>query len=98
MPARAINGDFEGFGIVYLEANLYGKPVIAGNSGGVSDAVVNNETGLLIDPENISEIADAIKLLVNSPEKRLSLGTTGRERVLRDFLWSSQIKKLYENL
>ncbi len=48
MPARSIDGDFEGFGIVYLEANIYGKPVIAGRSGGVSDAVLHNESGLLV--------------------------------------------------
>lgn len=98
MPARSINGDFEGFGIVYLEANLYGKPVIAGRSGGVSDAVVNSETGLLINPDSVEEIAAAIKLLVNNPEERLRMGKSGRERVLRDFLWTNQIKKLYDNL
>ena len=98
MPARSINGDFEGFGIVYLEANLYGKPVIAGRSGGVSDAVINKETGLLVDPEKTEEVASAIKFLVNNPEERLRLGKTGRERVIRDFLWTEQIKKLYNNL
>lgn len=98
MPARAIDGDFEGFGIVYLEANLYGKPVIAGRSGGVSDAVVNKETGLLIDPENIEEIAAAIKTLVNNPEERARLGKNGRQRAVSSFLWSNQIKKLYDNL
>lgn len=98
MPARQIKGDFEGFGIVYLEANLYGKPVIAGRSGGVSDAVVHQETGLLIDPENINELAAAIKSLVDNPDERLRLGQLGRERVLRDFSWPNQIKKLYNNL
>ena len=98
MPARSINGDFEGFGIVYLEANLYGKPVIAGRSGGVSDAVIDKETGLLVDPEKIEEIANAIKFLVNNPEERLRLGKTGRERVIHDFLWTEQIKKLSDNL
>jgi len=98
MPSRMINGDFEGFGIVYLEANLYGKPVIAGRSGGVSDAVISQENGLLVDPENIAEITEAIKLLVNDEEKRLSLGKMGRKRALRDFLWADQIKKLYNNL
>ena len=98
MPARSIDGDFEGFGIVYLEANLYGKPVIAGRSGGVSDAVVNNQTGLLINPESVEEITTAIKTLVENPDKRLQLGKNGRERTLRDFSWTQQIKKLYNNL
>jgi len=47
-----LRGDFEGFGIVYLEANLAKKPVIAGDSGGVRDAVVHNLNGLVVDPEN----------------------------------------------
>jgi len=98
MPSRSINGDFEGFGIVYLEANLYGKPVIAGRSGGVSDAVIDKETGLLVDPEKVEAVAAAIKFLVNNPEERQRLGKAGRERVIRDFLWDKQIKKLYDNL
>jgi len=98
MPAREVDGDFEGFGIVYLEANLYGKPVIAGRSGGVSDAVINQKTGLLVNPESISEIAAAIKYLVDNPQDRLKFGQFGRERVTQDFLWTSQIKKLYNNL
>lgn len=98
MPARSIDGDFEGFGIVYLEANIYGKPVIAGRSGGVSDAVLHNESGLLINPDNVEEIAAAIKLLVENSEERLRLGKFGRERALHDFLWVNQIKNLYNNL
>ncbi len=98
MPARSINGDFEGFGIVYLEANLYGKPVIAGRSGGVSDAVINQETGLLINPESVEEIAQAIKNLANNPEERIRMGKIGRERAAKDFSWTNQIKNLYHNL
>lgn len=98
MPSRSVKGDFEGFGIVYLEANLYGKPVIAGLSGGVSDAVINEKTGLLVDPENVTEIAAAVKLLVLNSEERLRLGKFGRERATSDFLWVNQIKKLYNNL
>jgi len=98
MPSRAESGDFEGFGIVYLEANLYGKPVIAGRSGGVGDAVINKENGLLVDPENVLEIATAIKILVDNPSERMRIGKNGRERVLRDFLWTNQINKLYDNL
>jgi phosphatidylinositol alpha-1,6-mannosyltransferase len=98
MPAREINGDFEGFGIVYLEANLCGKPVIAGRSGGVSDAVSHNHSGLLVDPENIQEIGLAIKRLVEHKEERELLGSFGRQRATTDFKWSNQITKLYNNL
>lgn len=98
MPAREINGDFEGFGIVYLEANLYSKPVIAGRSGGVLDAVSDNESGLLIDPENIQEISSAIKFLTDNQAERERLGKLGKERVLKYFKWSDIITKLSNNL
>ena len=53
MTSKKIEDDFEGFGIVYLEANLAGKPVIAGDSGGVRDAVHDNLNGLLVIPDNL---------------------------------------------
>ncbi|MFZ2310465.1 MAG: glycosyltransferase family 4 protein [Patescibacteria group bacterium] len=98
MPAREINGDFEGFGIVYLEANLCGKPVIAGRSGGVSDAVNDGESGLLVNPESIQEISLAIKALVINQDERERMGKIGRERALESFKWQTQITKLYNNL
>lgn len=98
MPAREINGDFEGFGIVYLEANLYGKPVIAGRSGGVTDAVSHNESGLLVDPEDIREISSTIKFLVDNKTERERLGLSGQKRALAYFKWDEQINKLYKSL
>jgi len=95
MPSRNIKGDFEGFGIVYLEANLLEKPVIAGDSGGVRDAVVNNINGLLVDSDNIAEIASAINLLINDENLLKDLGRKGKERVLRDFNWPGQAQKLF---
>jgi phosphatidylinositol alpha-1,6-mannosyltransferase len=78
-------GDLEGFGIVYLEANLLGKPVVAGSSGGVTDAVINEETGILVDPHSPDEVAAAIIRLLSTPELAKRLGETGRRRVMRDF-------------
>ena len=65
MPSRDIAGDFEGSGIVYLEANLVGRPVIAGDSGGVRDAVINKVNGLLVDPHDNSSILKAIVSLAD---------------------------------
>ncbi|MDB0855495.1 glycosyltransferase family 4 protein [Phocaeicola vulgatus] len=53
------NASIEGYGIVYIEANLYGLPVISGNTGGMPEAVINNVTGLVTDG-SVSEIKDAI--------------------------------------
>lgn len=96
MPARNIGGDFEGFGIVYLEANLAGKPVIAGRSGGAPDAVIDGFNGLLVNPEDANEISEAIVKLALNPGLRRKLGEQGRARAINEFNWEKQIHKIYK--
>jgi len=78
-------GDVEGFGIVYLEANAAGLPVIGGRSGGVEDAVVDGCTGLLVDPGDVDQVTRALIRLLQDGELRTELGRRGRERVRREF-------------
>jgi phosphatidylinositol alpha-1,6-mannosyltransferase len=85
MPSRESAEDIEGFGIVYLEASACGKPIIGGKSGGVSDAVLDNQTGILVDPTNIDEIANSVVNLLKNPLLAERLGKHGRERVLKKF-------------
>jgi phosphatidyl-myo-inositol dimannoside synthase len=87
-------GDIEGFGIVYLEANLLGKAVVAGRSGGVSDAVLDGQTGLLVDPESSSEVAGAIIKLLSDPALANRFGEAGRVRALNEFSGRSAAQKL----
>ncbi len=96
MPARNRDGDFEGFGIVYLEAGLMSKPVIAGDSGGVRDAVLEEKTGILINPNDISQIANAIIRLAQDPKLQHELGRRGRERVIKQFNWKDKAKEFAE--
>ncbi|HTX87219.1 MAG TPA: glycosyltransferase family 4 protein [Candidatus Nanoarchaeia archaeon] len=96
MPARNINGDYEGFGQVYLEANLAGKPVVAGDSGGVRDAVINGINGLLVNSENTIEIAQAVISLAQDPESRRSLGEAGKRRVVENFSAKKMAEKFYQ--
>ncbi|MFA6171952.1 MAG: glycosyltransferase family 4 protein [Patescibacteria group bacterium] len=96
MPSRKINGDVEGFGIVYLEANLAGKPVIAGDSGGVRDAVSDQVNGLLVNPDDKDDIVRAIVSLVNNKALREAMGEKARLRVLEEYSAKGQAKKLYE--
>lgn len=98
MPARNISGDFEGFGIVYLEANLVKRAVIAGRSGGISDVVVDGLNGLLVDPEDVSDIASKIKKLLDDENLRLELASSGRERVLKMFTWDKKSQEIYNFL
>ncbi|MDP2736432.1 MAG: glycosyltransferase family 4 protein [bacterium] len=96
MPSRNIDGDFEGFGIVYLEANLAGKPVVAGKSGGVGDAVIDGLNGLLVNPEDTGQITSAVIKLAQNPELRKKLGEQGKIRAINDFNWPKQINKIYK--
>lgn len=68
----------EGFGLVYLEAAAHGLPIVAHRIGGVSEAVIDGETGLLVTPERPAELAAAFEKLFHDEKLRLSLGEAGR--------------------
>ena len=67
MPNRDIDGDNEGFGLVYLEAACAGKPALAGIAGGTGSAVVDGVTGLRVDGERLEAIAEALARLLENP-------------------------------
>lgn len=91
-------GDAEGFGIVYLEAGACAKPVIAGRSGGVPEAVADGKTGILVDPLNVEDIKGAILKLLKDPDLSKRMGKAGRARVLNDFTWGERVEKLNREL
>lgn len=95
MPARFDTPHVEGFGIVYLEANACGLPVIGGRSGGVPDAVLENETGLLVDPDDPAGLADAMIDLLTQPELAERFGEQGRNRVVEEASWKRISHRLY---
>jgi len=77
MPNRTMeDGDTEGFGLVFREANACRKPVIGGRAGGVVEAVVENVSGLLVDGNNFDDIAVAIERILGDDAlaERLSAG------------------------
>lgn len=87
------NGFEEGLGLVFLEAATAGLPIVAGLSGGVPEAVLHEKTGLVIDvKQNPEEIIEAIVKMINEPEYAKHLGTAGQERILKEFVWSEQLK------
>jgi len=73
-------GQVEALGIAHLEAGACGKPVVGGRSGGTSEAVVDGESGLLVEPERPEEVADAIVRILSSPELAKEMGVNGRRR------------------
>jgi len=94
MTSRQIGPDVEGFGTVFLEANRFSKPVIAGRSGGVAEAVIDNVTGLIVDPDSTNQIAEVIIKLLTDDSLSKKLGEQGRGRVEREFRWAVQAGKL----
>jgi phosphatidylinositol alpha-1,6-mannosyltransferase len=101
LATRIDQTDFEGFGLVFLEAAAAGRPVIAGRNGGVAEAVADGETGLLVEGDNVRELSDAIRALARSPALRAQLGAKGRSRVERQFSWqraADQILAIHSEL
>ncbi len=84
----------EGWGTVFLEAAASGVPVIAGQTGGVAEAVVNNVTGLVVDTHQEKAVVDAVVNVLSNPSFAHELGAAGQERVQNEFTWEKQIKKL----
>lgn len=88
MPSRDIPGEPpEGFGLVYLEAGAAGKPVIGARTGGVASAIVDGETGLLVEPEDVRGLTEALRLLTSDAAGAAEMGRRGRERVVAEFTW-----------
>jgi phosphatidylinositol alpha-1,6-mannosyltransferase len=84
-PCRSRWGglEVEGFGIVFAEAALAGLPVIAGASGGAPEAVVQGDTGLVVDGHSVQQVAAALaSLLRRTPEQRRTMGARGRDLAL----------------
>ncbi|MEW2186311.1 glycosyltransferase family 4 protein [Streptomyces cellulosae] len=96
MPCRTRRGglDVEGLGIVYLEASATGIPVVAGDSGGAPDAVLDGETGWVVPGTSPTETADRITTLLADPELRDRMGRRGREWVEEKWRWDLLADKL----
>jgi phosphatidyl-myo-inositol dimannoside synthase len=78
----------EGFGLVFLEAMAFGKPVIGTNMGGIPDVVKNEREGLLVEP-TVEAVRSGLRRLLSEPKLREELGARGRNRVNTDFTFDS---------
>lgn len=96
MPCRTRMGgwDVEGLGIVFLEGSATGLPVVVGDSGGATDAVINGKTGYLVDGRNTSEITSRLAFLLTNPAVAKSMGEAGRNWVTSEWTWDQSFKKL----
>ena len=89
MPSRSrfFGLEVEGLGIVYLEASACGIPVVAGNSGGAPDAVLEGVTGLCVDGTNIEQITAAIVEICSDAERASHMGAAGRNWIVDQWRW-----------
>ncbi|MFF8712322.1 glycosyltransferase family 4 protein [Streptomyces sp. NPDC015184] len=96
MPCRTRRGglDVEGLGIVFLEASATGLPVVAGDSGGAPDAVLDGETGWVVRGGSSDEAADRIVTLLHDPELRRRMGERGRTWVEEKWRWDLLAERL----
>lgn len=78
---------YESFGLIYLEAMNYAKPVIGCQSGGVPEVVEHGVTGLLVEPEAPAALAEAVVSLLQSPARLREMGLAGRARLLEKFTY-----------
>ncbi len=90
----------EGMGRVIVEAMAAGKPVVASNTGGIPDLVVEGETGLLVDPGDSDGLVEAISTLLENPDHRWAMGQEGRKRChqFSEELMVEKIDRLYQKL
>ena len=87
MPARSEPPDVEGFGLVFLEAGACGTAVVGARAGGIPDAIVHGETGLLVPPDDARELAGALHQLLTDPALRNRMGRTARARIESQCTW-----------
>ncbi len=84
---RMADGELEGLGLVYFEAAAWGRPAVAGRSGGEGDAVVDGVTGVLVDGGSVEAVAAAIAALLRDPARLSAYGAAARRRVEAGYTW-----------
>jgi len=102
LPARTVidndNPKGEGFGIVYLEAMAFGKPIIGPDRGAPAEIISHGQQGLLVDPTDSAAIAESVLDLLNNPAKAREMGHAGSEWVKRNYSYDSFRGRLTEIL
>jgi phosphatidylinositol alpha-1,6-mannosyltransferase len=84
----------EGFGVALAEASACGLPVIAGQSGGLAEAVHDGETGLVVNPDDPEAVATALKRLLGDQLLARRLGQAGRKAIETYYNWDRVIRDL----
>ncbi len=97
MTPSQVGESIEGFGMVFIDAAFHGIASIGTLSGGISDAVIDNKTGLLCEEGNQDSITKNIDKLLSDKELRVELGSNGKERARSEYSWTAKVNE-YLNL
>lgn len=101
LPNRSVGRDIEGFGMVLVEAQSCGKPVIAGDSGGTVETMVVGETGYIVDCTKPDFLAKAVVSILENTDEAAGMGEKGRQHVNASLDWenlSKQAEKLFDTV
>jgi phosphatidylinositol alpha-1,6-mannosyltransferase len=93
LPNRTIGNDIEGFGMVLVEAQACGKPVIAGDSGGTKETMLLNQSGFVIDCTDEKLISKTVATLLSDPVGSNEMGKVGRKHVESELDWQAHVQK-----
>lgn len=93
LPNRTVDHDIEGFGIVLLEAQACGAPVLAGNSGGTKETMEVGKTGVIVDCTDPKALAQTLIKLLEDMDELKSMGQKGRDHVKHNFDWTILAKR-----
>ncbi|SDE65877.1 glycosyltransferase family 4 protein [Pseudonocardia oroxyli] len=96
LPCRTRGGglDVEGLGIVLLEAQACGVPVVAGDSGGAPETVRPGETGHVVNGRDVGALVDALADLLTDPDRARKMGDAGRTWMQESWTWPTQVNRL----
>jgi glycosyltransferase involved in cell wall biosynthesis len=96
LPSIPTKSWMEQFGYVLIEAMACGKPIVASRCGAIPEIVIDNETGFLVEPGDVNELAGKISLLISDSKLREKMGYKGRIRVEREFSYEAVLPKIKE--
>ena len=98
MPSYKYKNSVEGFGIVYVEAAMYGIPSIGGIDGGIEDAIDNNVTGWLVNPLKEKDLIELFKKTISSSKERKQKGAAAYKNYNKKFKGKESVKKFIEDI
>ena len=95
-PSMPYGGWEEQFGYSMAEASLVELPIISTKSGSIEDVVINNRTGILVWPDDVEELSQAMILLAKDENLRMTMGQAGRRYIIDNFTYKIVVGKFYE--